>query len=223
MQKIGSLRMAGNVGMKVYRHPMNRGFWAKIWNGFFGGTCGLAWKLSNWSNVLRGAWRYALALLFHIPTWVGELYVRVIKADGSIVDYGLVSMRVVTTAGVGYIVDAFQNTVELENMKYHGFGTGTGDEAVGDTALGAELTTEYATDNVRPTGSTEEGVTANIYKTIATLTINSGAPAVTEHGILSQAAVGGGVLLDRSKFAAINLVSGDSIVATYQLTLTAGS
>ena len=59
------------------------------------------------------------------------------------------------------------------------------------------------------------------FKTIATLTIDAGTPAVTEHGVFSAASAG--VLLDRSKFAAINLSASDSIVSTYQFTLTAGS
>jgi hypothetical protein len=44
----------------------------------------------------------------------------------------------------------------------------------------------------------------------------------TEHGILSQAATGGGVLLDRSVFVAINLGNGDGPQTTYRLTVTAG-
>ena len=50
------------------------------------------------------------------------------------------------------------------------------------------------------------------------------AVAISEHGIMSQAATGGGVLLDRSKFTAINLAaSGDILQATYDFTITAGS
>ena len=135
-------------------------------------------------------------------------------------DHGLVSKKVVTTVGVGYIVDAFQNSTELENMKYHGLGTGTNAEASGDTTLQTELTTEY-TGNVRATGTTTENA-ANIYETVATNTLDSGTPAVTEHGVFSASS--SGVLLDRSIFSAINLVgaNGDAIQSTYRLTLTAG-
>ena len=224
MNRQASVTMAGNVGFRVVRVARRPSFWSKMWAGIFGGDRSIrSWKVRNIPNLLRGAWRYAIAALFNLPTILGELSVRVIKADGTIIDYGLVSLRVVTDAGVGFIVDAFQNSVELENMKYHGLGTGTGNEAAGDTALGTELTTEYETDNTRATGDLGEGASANIFKTIATNLINSGTPAVTEHGIFSQAANSGGVLLDRSKFAAINLASGDSIQSTYQLTFTAGS
>lgn len=135
---------------------------------------------------------------------------------------GLASLRVVTTAGVNFIVDAFQNSVELEILKYHGIGTGTNAEAAADTALQTELTTQYNPNDTRATGSLTEGASANIYRTVGTNTVD-GAVAITEHGIFSQAATGGGTLLDRSVFSADNLSSGDSLQTTYDLTLTAGS
>jgi hypothetical protein len=145
---------------------------------------------------------------------------RGIAGPHRIEDYGIVSRRVVTTVGVGYIVDAFQNLVELENMKYHGLGTGGTAEAAGDTALVTELTTEY-TGNVRATGTTTESG-ATVYQTVATNTLDSGTPAITEHGVFSASSAG--VLLDRSLFSAINLVgaSGDALQSTYSLTLSAG-
>jgi hypothetical protein len=163
-----------------------------------------------------------------------ELSLRVIRTWESrfrtpgtrelIEDYGVVSRKVVTDNGVGFIVDAFQNLVELENMKYHGIGTGTTAESASQTALVTELTTQYNPDNTRATGSLTEGATANIFKTVGTNTLDSGTPAVTEHGIFSQAATGGGVLLDRSVFAAVNLdgTAGDGLQSTYQLTFNSG-
>jgi hypothetical protein len=141
---------------------------------------------------------------------------------GQVTQYGVLSTRVVTTAGVNFIVDAFQNLVEVENMKFHGFGTGTNAEAAGDTALQTELTTQYAVDNTRPTGTTTEGASANIYRTVATLSPDSGGTiAITEHGVCSASS--GTVLLDRSVFSAVNLVAGsDSLQATYELTFASG-
>lgn len=137
-------------------------------------------------------------------------------------DYGIVSRKVVTTVGAGYIVDAFQNSVELENMKFHALGTGSTAEASGDTALVTELTTEY-TGNVRATGTTTE-FSALVYQTVATNTLDSGTPNLREHGILTQAATGGGVLLDRSVYAGIALdgTVGDALTTDYRLTFTAG-
>lgn len=143
---------------------------------------------------------------------------------GRVTDYGVLSTRVVTDAGVAFIVDAFQNLTELENLKFHGYGTGTTAEGASQTALVTELTTEYASDNVRPTGTTTEGATGNIYRTVATLSPNAGGTiAITEHGVFDQAAVAGGTLLDRSVFSAVNLVaSSDSLQTTYELTLASG-
>lgn len=181
------------------------------------------WRRSNFLNLFRGARRVLAAKAQKIPTVYGALWGRVIRGDGQTVDLGLMSLRVVTDVGVGFIVDGFQNLVELEIMKYHGFGTGTTAEAAGDTALVTELTTEYVSNSTRPTGTTTEGATANIYRSVATLSPDSGGTIpVTEHGLFSANAVG--VLLDRSKFAAVNLVaSSDSLQVTYDLTLTSGS
>lgn len=149
-----------------------------------------------------------------------SLALIVIHPDGSSDDYGIVSRKVVTTAGVGFLVDAWQNIVELENMKYHGIGTGAAAEATGDTALGAESTTALNPDSTRATGTTTENA-ANIFRTVGLNTVDA-AVACTEHGIFSQAATGGGVLWDRSVFSVVNLANGDSLQSTYDCTVNAG-
>lgn len=182
------------------------------------------WRRSNLPNLWRGAYRVLGARALRASNYYGSLYLRVFRGTGQVDDYGLASMRVVTDTGVAYIVDAFQGIVEPESMKYHGFGTGSTAEGASQTALVTELTTEYATDNTRPTGSTTEGATANIYRTVGSLVPDADV-ALREHGVFSQAANSGGVMLDRSLFAAINLTAanGDSISATYDLTVAAGS
>jgi hypothetical protein len=150
---------------------------------------------------------------FRIPLAciTSELRAKVVRADGTVEDYGVVSRRVITTVGVGFIVDAHQNLVELELLNFHGMGTGAVAEAVGDTALGAEVET-------RATGTQSEPA-ANQYRTVGTITATA-ARVVTEHGLFSAATVG--VLFDRSVFAAINLAINDSIQFTYTVTYTAG-
>lgn len=184
-----------------------------------------AWRTANFRNLMRGAWRVLVARRLGVSNVYGSLYLTKITGDGEILELGLASMRVVTTAGVNYLTDAFQNTTELENLKFHGYGVGTTAEAVGDTALVTEETTQYATDSTRPTGTTTEGASANIYRTVATYSPDSGGTrAITEHGVFSQAATGGGTLLDRSVFSAVNLVAGsDSLQSTYDYTTAAGS
>lgn len=133
-------------------------------------------------------------------------------------EFGVVSRKVVTNNGVGFIVDAFQNLVEVETMKYHGLGTGTNAEAAADSALQTELTTEYNPNSTRATGTTTESA-SNAYRTVGTNTLD-GAAAVTEHGVFSASSAG--VLLDRSVFSVVNLAASDSLESTYTLTFTAG-
>lgn len=135
-------------------------------------------------------------------------------------DYGVVGHKVVTDAGVAFIVNAFQNTTELENFKYHGIGTGTTAEAAGDTALVTELTTEYNPNSTRATGTTTNNG-ANIYRTVGTNTLD-GTPgaALREHGVFSAASTG--TLLDRTVYSAITLSSGDGLQSTYDLTCSSG-
>ncbi len=141
------------------------------------------------------------------------------REAGLVEDCGILSRRVVTTAGVNFLVDAFQNLTEPETFKYHGLGTGNTAETVGDTTLVTELTTQYNPDSTRATGSTTEGASANIYRTVGTNTVDASA-AVVEHGVFSASS--GGTLWDRSVFSVVNLVSGDSFASTYDLTCTAG-
>lgn len=182
------------------------------------------WRRKNIFRIFIPLSKITLIKLFSkflpIMYAYGTLYIKVIKSNGEIVNYGVGSLKVVTNNGVAFIVDAFQNLVELENMKFHGIGTGAVAEASADSALGTELTTQYSTDNTRATGTTTENG-ANIYRTVGTNTVDA-AVAITEHGILSQAATGGGVLLDRSVFSVINLANGDSLQSTYDLTISAG-
>jgi hypothetical protein len=186
------------------------------------------WRWRNLPSLLPSWVKVKLAVtaghLLGVMTAYGALSIVVIRGDtGERINYGLASFKLVTNTGVAFIVDAFQNLVELENMRFHGIGTGVGGELAADAALGTELTTQYNPDNTRATGSITESA-ANIFRTVGTNTLDSGTPAVTEHGVLSSATVGAGVLLDRSVFAAINLVgaNADALQTTYDLTLTAG-
>lgn len=153
---------------------------------------------------------------------LGQLWASVIRRDGSIDDLGLISCRVVTNAGVNYIVDAFQGLTNLTNLRYHGVGTGTTAETAAQTALISELGSAYGTANTRPTGTAGEvSGQSNAFETTATVTV-SASVALTEHGIFSQAQTGGGTMLDRSVFPAVNLAASESMQVTYQLTVPAG-
>lgn len=150
----------------------------------------------------------------------GELFGRVIHKDGSVTELGLLGRRVITTTGVAFLASCFNNVAEPEILNYHGFGSGGSAEAVGNTSLTTEFTTEYAVNSTRPTGS--QSNSTNTYTTVATFSPDA-TVAVTEHGLFSQAATGGGTLFDRTLFSTINLTgSADSLQATYVLTLPSG-
>lgn len=211
----GRVAPRGKVKMKVIRHNVQ---------------APLAWRVRNairpgyWLGWLFVMLAKLLTAVTGIPTLTSQ--VSLVKIDGKTgqrIDYGVVGFKVVTNAGVNAIVDAFQNTFELELFRYHGIGTGSTAENASDTALVTELTTEYNPDSTRATGTIAEGASANIFQTVATNTIDSGTPAIQEHGVFSQAATGGGTLLDRTVFATINLAANDSLQSTYELTLNAGS
>ena len=161
----------------------------------------------------------ALARMFGVAHIEGTLFGKVIRANGQVEDLGLMGLNIVTTTGVGYIGDSFRNTVEPETMKFHGIGTGATAEVIANTALGTELTTQYNPDNTRATG-TLAGST-NVFTTVGTNTVDAAA-SPTEWGLLSQAATGGGVMLDRVTFTAVALANGDSLQTTFNLTFAAG-
>lgn len=225
----GSIAPSGMLKLKVKKRQVVPGrelsFREILKYGFphFGLSKEVAlWRLKNLPNLWRGLRRLALARLFRLPRMYGQLSLTVTRGNGQVVDLGLVSLQQVTTVGVNFIRDAFLNTKELENLNFHGFGTGVGAEGAGDTTLGTELTTQYAVNNTRPTGTPSSGGTG-AYQTLATLSPDASA-TISEHGIFDQASNAGGSLLDRSQFTGVALVgSSDSLLATYTITFTAGS
>lgn len=154
--------------------------------------------------------------LFGATTAYGELSAVLQTKDGSVIDYGVVSRRVVTDAGVAFLVDDWDaGTTSIANFNYHDSGTGTTAEAAAQTTLVTQ-----AGPTTRATGSKSQP-SANIIRSVGTIAY-TGTLAITEHGLFSQAAQGG-TLWDRSVFAAINVGDGDSIQFTYSCTFTAGS
>lgn len=156
-----------------------------------------------------------------VVTMTSDLSIRVHRASGEWIDYGIVCYRVITDAGVAFFVDDWDGSVtDITTLKYHGCGTGTTAEAAGDTALVTESTTALNPDSTRATGTASQP-TAPQYRSVGTVTFDATA-AITEHGLFSQAATGGGTLFDRSVFSAINVASGDSIQFTYTNTYSSG-
>jgi hypothetical protein len=203
----GKLAMGGELSARLIRAPKAH-------------PAPAAWTLRNrmrWDFVkgLMGWWMaYLLTGLFGIPAMVATLRVELIRANGDRIDYGIVSYRVVTTAFVNSVVAQLQTeTSVFGDFKYHDSGVGITDPAIGDTDI------ETTDGEARATGSQEQGASANIYKSIGTIPYTT-VKAITEHGLFNAST--GPTLMDRSEFAAINVVGGDSIQYTYNLSLTAG-
>ncbi len=154
-----------------------------------------------------------LGLVFGMR-WNGEQWVPV-----RWLDLGLLSARVITDAGVAFLVDDWDAggaTNDITLFNFHDSGTGVAAEAVTDTDLGTP-----AGPTTRATG-TKSQPAANQLRSIGTINY-TGTLAITEHGFFNQAARGAGsVLWDRSVFAAINVVSGDAIEFTYTCTVSSG-
>jgi len=153
----------------------------------------------------------------HSITATSTLGMRVIRGDGRVEDLGIVSRKKVTLAFVNDIVDALQGLAtpyaNFKEYKYHDYGTGAVGESNADTILGNDC------GEAREVGTQVEAA-ANIYKSVATHTF-AGTFAITEHGLFNVVTANTPTLMDRSVFAAINVVSGDKIESTYQLTINA--
>jgi hypothetical protein len=223
---IREFRSRGQVSVKVQRRPVAPHRFAPAWQPLPRGLF--------WSAYLRSL-RLELGLRLRVACkglyrgivygsgvfGVARLEATVLRADGRIERLGLIATKLITDAGVAFLVDDWDNNgTDLTTLNFHGCGTGAGAEAVGDTALGTESTTALNPDNTRATGTRSQPA-ANQYRSVGTLTFDAGA-AITEHGLLSQSATGGGTLWDRSVFSAINVVSGDSIQFTYTCTVSSG-
>ena len=154
-----------------------------------------------------------LSRITGIPTMTAELSIRV-NHGGDWIDYGVVGYKVVTTAFVNFMVDQLQTeTSEWGDFKFHDSGVGTTAEAIGDTDI------ETTDGESRVTGTQTEGASANIYRSVGTITYTT-TKAITEHGLFSI--VTGGTLMDRTVFSAINVVNTNQIEFTYELTVSSG-
>lgn len=199
----GTLKAKGNVSAILIRSSKANWRW-KLSNI-------LRWSfIKNWIGVYIGI---PIARAFGIMTAYGKLEITLIRKDGTRINYGVVSLRVVTTAFVNFVVDQLQTeTSVFGDFKFHDGGIGTTAENAADTAI------ETTDGESRATGTQTESA-SNAYRSVGTISYTS-TKAVTEHGLFNDASAG--TLMDRSVFSAINVVNGDSIQFTYTLTLTSG-
>lgn len=169
------------------------------------------YQFRNFLNRLRGTpQEFARWAKLGCPA---ELRAVHIDNYGKRTNYGVLSRRLVTNAGVAWLASAFTNTVEPEILNYHDCGTGTTAESAGQTAL----VTPFGGSRVTGTQSTPGST--NVYRSVATIPFTS-TLAITEHGIFTASS--SGTMFDRSLFSAINVVNGNSIEFTWELTLPSG-
>lgn len=203
MNRLGTIGASGNLRARVIHAP----------------GPDLAWKIANYTRpaFIKG-WIAAhiaapIARLFGLAVMYGKLEAVLFRGDGSVIRYGVLDYRVVTTAFVSFVVDQLQTESSLfGDFKYHDGGVGTTAAAVGDTTI------ETTDGESRATGTQTEA-SATVYQSVGTVTYTT-TKAVTEHGLFNDATTG--TLMDRTVFSAINVVSGDSIQFTYSLTVAAG-
>ena len=185
------------------------------------------WKMRNLPNLLRGLWRISTAKKLGIPHLYGQLCLSIIAPDGHRKDYGLVSLRVITTVGAAFVVDSFQGIQSLSSMRYHGVGGTSTVELASNTALGSEFGSAYSPANTRPTGSQAEGDSSVVYRTIGLISVTD-TVTIAEHGLFSQASTvsgtpTGGILFDRSALASETIFTGFILQADYRLVVATGT
>ena len=180
----------------------------------------LFYKLKNWKAYKDKLYRKlfslsaAMGMVGGFLSFDPEVHGRYYSfEEGRWYDLGLLSCKLVTDAGVAYMVDDFDTgAAGITDFNYHDSGTGVVAENVTDTGLGTP------TAEARDSGTKSQPI-ASQFRTVATHTY-AGTFAVTEHGVFSASTAG--TLWDRSVFSAINVISGDKIEFSYTLTITAG-
>ncbi len=135
----------------------------------------------------------------------------------AIEDRGITSRKVVPTAGVVALCAAWGSAAFI--AIYMGLGTGSGAEAIGDTAL-TEITNTHYTGSARPACTHAEAT--NTVPIVGTHTQATAGDTVAEHGVFTSATVGNPTLWDRSLTGNVVLAVGDGLTGTYTLTASAG-
>jgi len=145
-------------------------------------------------------------LKLHPNTEYPELWREVEK------DKRFVKDKVITTAYATFVALMHQtDATTIGDFKYHDSGIGTGAEDVGDVGLGTPW------GGARDTGT--QVASTNTYTSVATTTYNA-TKAITEHGLFNASS--GVTLMDRTKFAAINVVDTNAITWTFVITFATG-
>ena len=157
-----------------------------------------------------------IAPQIHSQRFLGKLTLTKRAADGTVLaSYGPYTNTIVNT-GESALVDTFQGLFTLSDFKWLGFGLSSAAITEADTGCTTELNTQYTGDQ-RVTGGQGENAT-NIYETSGVLTADESA-TIEEFCLMNQAATGGGTMWARVLTGTITLTTGNTLTATYRLTV----
>jgi hypothetical protein len=143
----------------------------------------------------------------------GQIQVDHIR-DGEIISSQIVKNTVTSAGKAGLAASLHGATATTFN--YLAIGTGTAAAAVGDTALGSEVTTSGGARSTATVSTATTDTTGDTSTWVHQWDF-TGSFTVTESGIFNAAS--SGTLLARQVFSAINVISGDSLQLTWRLDL----
>lgn len=141
----------------------------------------------------------------------GEWFITLYGPDGQIKQQRN-GINVVTTVGKEFMASFLNSAVAAAATftgRYVCIGTNSTAEAVGDTALGTEVS--------RHTG-TASYISNQIFQIKATFATGSGTGAIVEYGLISSNTAG--TLIARDTESVINKGSNDTLTVVCQLTLS---
>lgn len=150
---------------------------------------------------------------------IGRVHVKHIR-NGKIIFEKDLGKNLVTSVGKAAIAALVGNTGSVPAFTYLALGTSSTAAAIGDTALGAEITDTGLTRTSAAISRTTTTVTNDTLNLVVTFT-STGAKTVQEIGILNNTlASGTSILLARKLTGAITVANTDQIVATYTVQFT---
>jgi len=139
----------------------------------------------------------------------GEFELKLFGPDGLLKDYRLIK-NLTVNVGFDEVCHMMGDPdYRPPQFNYCAIGTGTVGPVAGDTILGTELSRVQG-------GFTQTSVT--VWKNDATFGAGTGTGAITESGMFDASS--GGTMLCRQTFAVINKGGSDTLVVTWQYTLS---
>ena len=146
--------------------------------------------------------------------FAAELYGKLFKPDGEIIDLGLLSTKYITDAYAKYYIQCLLgNETGIADFKYHDSGTGTTEADESDETL------EAPAGIARVVGSQVQGASAIVFQSVGTITYD-GVYDITEWAIFNG--LTGNTMMDRAVFTAVPVVNNYKIQFTYNHTALSG-